>query len=273
MTRTLPGRLVLLGHPVAHSLSPRFQGAALARAGIPLRYEALDVAPPLLASTLQELRQVHAAGNVTVPHKVAVAKQCDRLTTIAARVAAVNTFWHEGDALIGDNTDIAGFQAMAESFGIAREGAEVALVGAGGAARAVCAAIEQWPGASIRLWSRRAEQAAELATQFATLVTVCRTVQEALHSANVVVNATPLGMRDDELPMTITSLPRDADVMDLVYRPGLTRWVREARSRGHRAADGREMLLWQGVRAFERWFGILPDVDVMRSSLDASASS
>ncbi len=89
----------------------------------------------------------------------------------------------------------------------------------------------------------------------------------------LVVNATPIGLRDDALPIAIESLPRDARVMDLVYRPGETRWVREARRAGHAAADGREMLLQQGAAAFERWFARSPDLDVMRAALREATSA
>src|SRR5438045_84635 len=97
-----PGRLVLLGHPVSHSFSPAFQNAALRAAGIPLVYEALDVAPRELRIVLRELKAADAAGNVTIPHKVAVHASCDELTSIAIRVGAVNTFWFESGKLHGD---------------------------------------------------------------------------------------------------------------------------------------------------------------------------
>jgi shikimate dehydrogenase len=141
--RRLPGRLLLLGHPVAHSLSPRFQNAALRAAGIPLVYEALDVAPPDLPDLLRSLGQIGAAGNVTVPHKASVAAHCDELTPVAERAGAVNTFWFERGRLFGDNTDVAGFDAAADELrGDSRQSptADVGLLGAGGAAAAASAA-------------------------------------------------------------------------------------------------------------------------------------
>jgi shikimate dehydrogenase len=272
VTRTLPGRLVLLGHPVAHSLSPRFQNAALRAAGIALVYEALDTPGAALDATLLALRESNAAGNVTVPHKVAVAQRCQRLTSLAKRLGAVNTFWHDNGELVGDNTDVVGFEAMAKSLGVVSEGAVVACLGAGGAARAACAAIERWPGASIRLFTRGEQRAEELHDLFPELIVRVPTLDAAVRDARVVVNTTPIGMTDDSVPIEISRLPRDADVMDLVYRPAETRWVREARIAGHRAADGREMLLWQGVSAFERWFAHTPDVSAMRSALERGAS-
>ena len=272
---TLPGRLVLLGHPVAHSLSPRFQNAALRAAAIPLEYEALDVAAESVPGLLATLKGQFAAGNVTLPHKGAVAAACARLTATASRTGAVNTFWHEedprtGPVLVGDNTDVAGFQWLARSvLGAVPSGTRVALLGAGGGAAAVCAAVETWPEAGIVVFARNGQRAALLAARFPGLVTVAPAIEEALAGAHLVVNATPVGLAGAEMPVAVGLLPGDAAVMDLAYRPGETPWVRAARLAGHRAADGLEMLLAQGAEAFERWFGRAPDRAAMRAALVA----
>ena len=266
---TIPGRLVLLGHPVRHSLSPRFQNAALRAAGIPLTYEALDVPPTNLANVLAELREVGAAGNVTVPHKAAVFAACERHTAIASRTSAVNTFWHENGALVGDNTDVAGFHALANKvLGSVPDGARIALLGAGGGAAAVCAVVEHWPSVRLCVYSRTARRTVDLAKRF-PFIGLAQTIAECLEDATVVVNATPIGLSGEDMPVAVAQLPRDAVVMDLAYRSGHTPWIRAARAAGHRAADGLEMLIAQGAEAFERWFGRSPDVEVMRAALDA----
>lgn len=269
-----PGRLVLLGHPVSHSLSPAFQNAALHAAGIALRYELLDVTPDALPDTLTRLRADRAAGNVTIPHKEAMHARCERLTTVARRVGAVNTFWIDDDeGLVGDNTDVAGFEAMAAQLGVVGDGCVVACLGSGGAAAAVCAAVEQWPRAVVRLHGRTPTRSRTLAARFGGHVQLAESVAAAIEDADVVVNATPVGLRDADVPVEVARLPRDARVMDLVYRVGETRWVRAARAAGHEAADGREMLLHQGAAAFERWFGIPPDLEAMRHALHEAASA
>jgi shikimate dehydrogenase len=266
--RTLPGRLVLLGHPVSHSLSPRFQNAALRAANIPLEYEALDVAPDALDDTLAELAESRASGNVTIPHKEAVASRCTRRSPLAERCGAVNTFWHEDGALVGDNTDVGGVDAIASALlGEARRTARVALIGAGGSAAAVLAAAERWGSAHVRLYNRNMERARALESRFDASVTLVRSVEEALDDATLVVNATPVGLRDDDLPVGIEQLPAGAAVFDLVYRTGETAWVRAARNAGHRAADGEGMLVEQGALSFERWFGIEPDRNAMWRAL------
>ena len=266
--KPLPGRLVLLGHPVAHSLSPRFQNAALRAAGIPLEYEALDVSPDALDATLAELGESRASGNVTIPHKEAIAARCTRRSALADRCGAVNTFWYEDGALVGDNTDVGGVDAIAAALlGVAREQARVALIGAGGSAAAVVAAVERWGSASVRLYNRNVERAHALAARFGASVQVVASVDEALDDATLVVNATPVGLHDDELPVPIAALPHRAAVFDLVYRANETAWVRAARTAGHRAADGEGMLVEQGALSFERWFGIEPDRNAMWRAL------
>lgn len=264
----LPGRLVLIGHPVAHSLSPTFQNAALRAAGLSLRYEAFDIAPDRLADAAARLREIAASGNVTVPHKEAFAALCGRLTPIAERVGAVNTFWTEDGVLVGDNTDVGGFEeAVARAFGAQRVWRRVALIGAGGGAAAVAAAAERWAGCRVALWSRDPERVERLATRFRD-VQRADTPEAALQDAELVVNATPLGLGpDDAFPVPVQALPARACVFDLAYVRAETAWVRAARATGRPAADGLGMLVAQGALAFERWFGEAPDREAMWASL------
>ncbi len=265
-----PGRLVLIGHPVSHSLSPAFQNAALRSAGLPLTYEVLDVPPGQLERVCDALRATSASGNVTAPWKEEFARRCGGLTPIARRVGAVNTFWTEGGQLVGDNTDVGGFMAaVRDAFGQERAFGRVALVGAGGSAASVVAAVERWPGARVQLWARTPARAAALAERFAH-VDVMGTRELAVAGADLVVNATPLGLAaDDELPVPIQDLPPGAAVFDLAYRRDGTRWVQAARGARHPAADGIGMLIAQGALSFERWFGRAPDRDAMWAALKA----
>lgn len=265
---TRPARLVLIGSPVAHSLSPTFQNAALESAGLPLRYEALDVAPEAFDRALDELAREGAAGNVTVPHKEPAYRRCTRHTVIAERVAAVNTFWTDAGALCGDNTDVGGFLHALRAVADDRAVARVALLGAGGSAAAVCAAAEELHAREVRIVARGADRARTLAGRFPRVARACESLDDALAGCDVVVNATPLGLRDDDaLPAPIESIPRRALVVDLAYRPEETAWVRAARDAGRVAADGLSMLLEQGALSFERWFGFAPDRAAMRRAI------
>ena len=266
---TQPGRLVLLGHPLGHTLSPVLQNAALAAAGINLTYEPLDVPRSVLDETIAELRRVRAAGNVTIPYKESLMLACDRLSGTATAVGAVNTFWVAVDgALVGDNTDVGGFtNAVSALLGAIPSNATVALLGAGGAAKAVLHALKEWQGVRVQLYSRTRIRAEDLVNRFPIPMEVCRTAEHAAGGATLLINATPVGLRDDTVPIDLHAVPRSAAVLDLAYRVGETALVRDARARGHTAADGLTMLVEQGALAFERWFGIQPDRTAMWEAL------
>ena len=269
-----PTRLVVLGHPVEHSLSPVFQQAALDAAGIGLRYERLDVPPDSLAVSLKALRAEPAAGNITIPHKQAAVAHCDALTPLARRVAAVNTFWtDEAGRLVGDNTDVGGFDAAVRALLPDVRGLRVLVLGAGGAAVAVREAVSQWPDASLLAWARRAEQAIALAAPLdaraRAIVGGADALAAALDDSDLIVNATPLGLRaDDPSPLDVQLLTARHTVIDLTYRRGgPTALVAACRARGIRADDGLRMLVEQGALAFERWFGVAAPRDVMMAAI------
>jgi shikimate dehydrogenase len=264
-----PERLVLLGHPLGHSLSPLIQNAALRAADIPLVYELLDLPRSVLDDAIVGLRRAHAAGNVTIPHKEGFRSACDRLTDTARVVGAVNTFWTAPDgALVGDNTDVGGFQAaVTKLLGAPRPNEVVALLGAGGGAAAVLHAMEGWQGARVRVYSRTQRRAEELVQRFKVPAEVMRSAEAAAEEATLVVNATPVGLRDDTAPMVVHALARGSAVLDLAYRIGETAFVRDARARGHDAMDGLTMLVEQAALAFERWFSVAPDRDAMWKAL------
>jgi shikimate dehydrogenase len=246
------------------------QNAALRAAGISLTYESEDVLPVDLERVLVRLASEGAGGNVTVPHKERVARFCARVSAVAERAGAVNTFWIEDGALVGDNTDVAGFHtAVAHLCGGVPTHARVAVLGAGGAAAAVLTAIAAWPGCTARVWNRTPARAEALVARFPEVAVPAPTLADALAHTVLVVNATAIGMSGDDEPVDPTRIPPRADVIDLVYRPGETAWVRAARVRGHRACDGLAMLVEQGALAFERWFGRPADRRAMWSAVAA----
>ena len=259
-----PARLVLLGHPVGHSISPQFQNAALRAAGIPITYGLLDVAPHQLDATLALLREERAAGNATIPLKELLAARCARLSPLASRVGAANVFWHEEGELVGDNSDVGGAEiVMRALLGATASSARLALIGAGGSAASVLCAAERCGIPSAVIYNRSMERAEQLAHRYAPLASVVSSLEEALQDATLVVNATPVGLHDGAFPVAIERLPQECAVFDLVYTRGETAWVTAARAAGHRAADGEGMLIEQGAIAFERWFGFEPDRNAM----------
>jgi shikimate dehydrogenase len=236
--------------------------AAIAAMGLDAVYVAVRVDPGAVPHVVRAFEAVGIAGNVTIPHKVAVAQLLIRLTPLAKELGAVNTFWPDGGRLVGDNTDVAGILDSVDELGV--EGPWL-VAGTGGAARAVAAAARE-RGVPLLVRPREADRARAFVEWARHLGTDARPDDGAPVSA--AINATPLGLReDDELPIPGSRLTGCPAALDLVYAPGETRWVRECRARGMRAADGRTMLVAQGARAFERFF---PDVTAPREVMAAA---
>ena len=262
-----PRRLVLLGHPVAHSISPSFQNAALRAAGIPLTYETADVAPAALDDMLRTLALEPAAGNVTIPHKEAVAARCTRVSALARRAGAVNVFWHENGELVGDNSDVGGAEVVMRALlGESIAGSRVALIGAGGGAASVLCAAERCGVSEVRVYNRHMQRAEQLAARFAPLARAT-SLNDALEGAALVVNSTPVGLHGDALPVPLDLLPSESAVFDLAYRRGETPWVTAARKAGARTLNGVSMLVHQGAASFEIWTGVQPPIDVMERAV------
>lgn len=260
--------LVVIGDPVAHSLSPIMHNAACRALGLDAVYVALRAPAAAIPSLLQALAAAGAAGNVTVPHKEAVERSVTRKTDVCQRAGACNTFWTEGGVLVGDNTDVPGVRAALGELGV--DGDRWQVLGTGGAARAVAVAAAD-AGAALWVRSRdpdRARQFVDWAVQLGG-----RGRAAAAHGpveVDVVINATPLGLAaGDPLPLDPKDLPGVRAALDLVYAAGETRWVRALRARGVTARDGREMLVQQGAAAFARFFpGTAAPVDVMRAAVE-----
>ena len=264
--------LAVLGDPVVHSLSPVMYNAACRALGLDAVYVALPAPPAALPSLLAALAAVGAAGNVTVPHKEAAERCLAQRTGLCAQVGACNTFWSEHGTLVGDNTDVPGvlgaLRALGEDGGGGGEGASWLVIGTGGAARAVAVAAAE-ARAELHVLSRDAARAREFA-DWATSRGARAQPARGAFEPEIAINATPLGLRDrDPLPLDRKRGRRLVAALDLVYAPGATRWVRELRAAGVRAADGREMLVRQGAAAFARFF---PEhaapVEVMRAAVE-----
>ena len=271
VARRAPARLVIIGHPIDHSMSPLMQNAALAHCGlahvVTRGYERIDVPTDTLSATLAELAHDSAAGNVTIPHKEAVARAAVR-TPLASRVGAVNTFWHDDGILVGHNTDVAGVIDTLHLLGWSTlSQVRCAVIGAGGAAAAVLVALDMLGARDVRLSSRTAARGKALQARVEVAAAVVDGAEEAVRDAQLIINTTPIGLRDDDFPVPLTALSPGATIFDCVYRPDETAWVRAARAAGHAALDGLPMLVAQGAAAFACWFGVTPPFSVMWHAL------
>ncbi|EIM29200.1 shikimate dehydrogenase [Microvirga lotononidis] len=261
----------VVGHPIKHSRSPLIHGYWLKQYGLEGSYERIDVAPVNFGEFLKGFRsQGFAGGNVTIPHKEAAFLGVERRTAQAERVGAVNTLWIEDGVLWGDNTDVPGFMANLDStLGTGWEqDVDTALVlGAGGAARAVVAGVQDRPLKRIVVANRTLSKAEDLVrdlgsgSSVALAACALEAIPQAIPQARLIVNTTSLGMPGQPpLPVDLSRAPRDAIVADIVYVPLETPLLAAAAAQGLRTVDGLGMLLHQAVPGFRRWFGVTPKV-------------
>ncbi|MGM0561471.1 MAG: shikimate dehydrogenase [Pseudomonadota bacterium] len=262
----------VLGWPVGHSRSPRLHNHWLERYGIDGAYVPLPVRPESFASAVTALANFSFLGaNVTVPHKEAALRVCDEVTSSARRIGAVNTLFFQDERILGDNTDAYGFiQNLFEGCPDwqATTGPAV-ILGAGGAARALCVALLDAGAPEILIANRTRTRAEKLADSLSQdpggerlRIVEWGQWSDVLSGANLLVNATSLGMTGQPpLEINLTSLPRNALVNDIVYVPLETELLVRAREQGNRVVDGLGMLLHQAVPGFAGWFERTPEVD------------
>ena len=262
----------VVGWPVAHSRSPRLHGHWLARHRIDGAYVPLPVEPASLPAAIHGLRAAGFQGlNVTLPHKQAVMALCDHLHPSAAAAGAVNTIVFTPTGIVGSNTDGAGFLASLAAARLAVT--EIAprsalLLGAGGAARAIAAAL-QGAGCAVTITNRTATRAEALAQALPGLRTLPWPEREAaLPRFDLLVNTTQLGMQGQPpLRLSLAAAPGHLVVADIVYAPLVTPLLADAAASGLRTVGGIGMLLHQAVPGFAAWFGVTPLVD--QALLDA----
>jgi shikimate dehydrogenase len=259
-------RAFVIGHPVAHSRSPLIHGYWLELYGIEGSYEAIDVAPAELGAFLARLKAGEfAGGNVTIPHKEAMFALVDELDPLAEEIGAVNTLVLKGDDVVGSNTDYAGFLGNLDQNapGWDRDLAEVVVLGAGGAARAILVALKSRDVGKIHLLNRTLDKAESLALELEGRIECSGLGEFEARAANarLVVNTSAVGMQGSRFDgLDLGALPKEAIVTDIVYTPLVTPLLAEARARGLRTVDGLGMLLHQAVPGFAMWFGKTPDV-------------
>ena len=253
----------VFGHPVTHSRSPRLHGFWLQRYGIDGAYIPLGVAPGGFAAAVRALVDLGFRGaNVTIPHKLAAFEICDAVAPFARRAGAVNTLIFRDGRIEGSNTDGFGFlESIREAAsGWRADAGPAVLLGAGGAARAIAAALLDAGAPRVTLVNRTAAKAEALARDLGGPIHVAD--RPPLEGAALLVNTTSLGMQGQPgLEVDLVPLPASAVVADIVYVPLETRLLAAARARGLIAVDGLGMLLHQARPGFEAWFGVAPQVD------------
>ncbi|MEX0875176.1 MAG: shikimate dehydrogenase [Actinomycetota bacterium] len=266
--------LGVVGHPVRHSLSPAIQNAALRHDGRNAIYLAFEVAPDNFEVFVEGMRAAGVRGlNVTLPHKRAAFDVCTTVTEEAQWTEAVNTMTFEGEEVVGDNTDIEGVRKTLLELGAELDGAKILVIGAGGAGRAAARASM---GSAGEIWiaNRTPARAEKLRGSVgrAARVIPWKELADAAVEADVIVHTTSVGLSESETVLKRETLEKSKCkvLLDLVYGPGETKLVLEARGAGIRAADGLAMLVLQGAEAYVTFWDTSAPVEVMRqAALDA----
>jgi shikimate dehydrogenase len=281
-----PIRLGVFGNPVAHSLSPQMQNAALKQCKIDMQYARFEIAPNKLRDALNLVRDLNFAGiNLTVPHKIAAAELMDEIDESGRRIGAVNAIKIDDRKLRGFNTDGRGFsRAIREEFSVDLRDMRVMLLGAGGAARAIAMQCAKENCERLVIVNRTFEKAKKLVEElrdfFAgpkVLGPVPRlqavpwedaAIRFQIGNSDLVVNATPLGLnRADASPIPTRLLAPHLMIYDTIYSGAHTPFISAAVEAGARGANGLSMLLHQGALSFEVWFGREAPLDAMRKAL------
>jgi shikimate dehydrogenase len=269
-------RVVLIGHPVAHSLSGAMQQAAFDELGVDARYELWDRAPIELGDAVAEIRGEDFLGaNVTIPHKERVVPMVDRLTEEASATGAVNTITREGRRLIGHNTDVPGFKvALDRLVGRQKMPKQAVVLGAGGGARAVVYGLITEGFQRVIVFNRHLHRAEGLVKHFGRSAAHMELrampwhesiIEAEVAKAKLLVNATSIGLTTDVSPVPTEVLHPELLVLDLIY--SRTRLLRDAAAAGATIADGELMLLNQGAAAFTLWTGQPAPLELMQAKL------
>ncbi|HEX7033508.1 MAG TPA: shikimate dehydrogenase [Nitrososphaera sp.] len=265
----------IIGDPIQHSLSPGMQNAAFAALGLDCTYIAFRVPANELKESIESLRSINISGfNVTVPHKVEVMKYLDELDPSAKKAAAVNTVNNIEGIFRGYNTDIDGFMEPLHRRQVDFHNMQVLLLGAGGAARAIVAALAQESNniAKIIIANRNMQRATELAKIGSDLGLKCETlplaqVQDVSLECDLIVNATTIGLNNEPSPIDYEHIKKGSIVYDIVYRPIVTDLVENAKYAQAAVVYGYEMLIEQGAKAFEIWTGLPAPREAMKKNL------
>jgi shikimate dehydrogenase len=255
--------LGIIGHPVAHSLSPLMHNRAAELIGLDCVYCAFDVAPQNLKEALYGMRALGVQGlNVTVPHKEKVIPFLDGLDEEAALIGAVNTITLKNGKLIGSNTDAKGFIRSVQQNRFRPRGKSAVIIGAGGSARAIGVALCRAGLSKLTIINRSAQRGRRLVRTLSKLGDVSFAASDKSHAAkaaeaaDIVVQTTPCGMKhSDALPLSNPAFHKGQWVYDIIYAPIETRFLKKARLKGAKTSNGLSMLVYQGSESFKIWTG------------------
>jgi len=266
--------LCIIGHPVEHSMSPVMHNAALQDLGLNFTYMAFTVIPSQLKNAIRGIKAIGINGfNVTIPHKEIIMKYLDKIDPLAKEIGAINTVKNEGGILIGRNTDALGAKKGLLDAGCKINGKNILIMGAGGAARAICYILAEQAN-RIVIVNRTEKRAIKLVKNLKKNIDVNAEgknnseiiLKEETSKADILINTTSVGMypSTNQSPITKSILHSDLFVFDVIYNPIETKLIRDAKGIGCKTLGGLDMLINQGVLAFEWWTNKKPNRDLMK---------
>lgn len=285
MANNITGRtrlIALLGHPVSHSISPQMHNIAFDHLGLDYAYLAFDTKEKNLEKIVEAMKVLNVAGfNVTMPNKQSIMQFLDEVSKEAEWIGAVNTVHNDNGKLIGYNTDGKGYVQSLREENIDFVGKKIVIVGAGGAARAICIQLAIDGAGEIAILNRSLAKAKEIRDIISEKLSECsvsalefndRNLKEALEDGSILINATSLGMDHHEDKSILSDpkvLKRDLVVSDLIYKPDKTRLLKLAEAAGCKTINGFGMVIWQGAMAFKLWTGEDMPVDLVKTAIKA----
>ncbi len=265
----------IIGDPIEHTMSPIMHNAAFKKLGIDCWYLPFRVRKEELGKAIEGMRALNISGlNVTIPHKVAVIPFLDKLDPMARKIGSVNTIVNDDGVLTGYNTDATGFlQALLEK-GVRPEGKNIVILGAGGASRAISFILAE-RGGNLVILNRTLDKAKEWVSRLSKILNreakALKLDEEnlvvAMEKADILINATSVGMSPDETLVPAQLLKPGLIIFDIVYNPIKTRLLREAEAAGGQTISGLDMLVWQGAMAFEKWTGKAAPLELMKEEV------
>ena len=271
----------VIGDPIAQSLSPQLHNGLFEANGIDALYLPIEVKSEDLEKLVQGFRLMNFGGfNITKPHKLDIMKYLDELDPLAQKIGAVNTVVYRDKKMIGYNTDGFGFiKSIEKKLGKkVKEELTILILGCGGAVKSVAMALADWGIKKVIIANRTLSKADELIEQInenwpgkAQAISMEESeLKKVLPNADLIVNGTSLGMNDapERTPIAKELLRKDVFVYDMIYSPPMTQLLKDAKAAGAQTENGLEMLLYQGLLAFELWTGIFPDPEIGKKLLE-----
>lgn len=265
----------IIGFPLSHTMSPAMHNSSFAHFKMDWEYDVFEMEADKVREFISRIRRDGIKGiNVTIPHKHLVMKFLDRIDRAAAVIGAVNTVVNKNGKLTGYNTDYLGFLQSLKKSGVGLKGKKVVMLGAGGAAHAIGYALNTFGPKEFRIYNIDLPMIGRLVKQLKLKKVITGDIAKdaekdaAMASADFVINCTSVGMHNNDAPYKIDKLKKGAVVFDLIYNPAKTPFLKNAEKKGAKIINGLDMLIYQGIEAFELWTGKRPSYALVKKAVD-----